>query len=55
MLRQGMNPIQLSMIAGASIEVIMQHYAHLTKSDAYEAMLRAIGGNGRSAPGGRRG
>ncbi len=51
MLRQGMNPVQLSMIAGASIEVIMQHYAHLTKDDAYEATLRALsGGNRAGAP-----
>jgi integrase/recombinase XerD len=42
MLRNGMNPIQLSFIAGASIEVISQHYAHLTKDDAYEAMLRVL-------------
>jgi site-specific recombinase XerD len=44
MLRQSMNPVQLSFIAGASIEVIMQHYAHLTKDDAYEATLRALSG-----------
>lgn len=37
-----MNPIQLSFIAGASPDVIAQHYAHLTKDDAYEAMLRAL-------------
>jgi site-specific recombinase XerD len=42
MLRQGMNPIQLSMIAGASPEVIAAHYAHLDKEDAYDAMIRAI-------------
>jgi integrase/recombinase XerD len=42
MLRRGMNPVQLSMIAGASTEVIAQHYAHLTKDDAYEAMIRAL-------------
>lgn len=42
MLRKGMNPVQLSFIAGASMEVIAQHYAHLTKDDAYEAMLTAI-------------
>jgi integrase/recombinase XerD len=44
MLRCGMNPIQLSFIAGASPEVIAQHYAHLTQDDAYEAMLRALSG-----------
>ncbi len=43
MIRNGMHPIQLSMIAGASLEVIMQHYAHLTRDDAYDAMLRALG------------
>jgi integrase len=42
MLRQGMNPLQLSIIAGASLPVIMEHYTHLTKDDAYEAMIRAI-------------
>jgi uncharacterized protein (DUF433 family) len=37
-------------IAGASMEVIAEHYAHLTKDDAYEAMLRAItGGRGHRA------
>jgi len=42
MLRNGMNPIQLSIIAGASQEVIAQHYTHLTKDDAYDAMLRVL-------------
>ena len=42
MLRNGMNPIQLSVIAGASVDVISQHYAHLTKDDAYEAMLQVL-------------
>lgn len=46
-LRNGMNPIQLSFIAGASPDVIVQHYAHLTKDDAYEAMLRAVSPGGR--------
>jgi integrase/recombinase XerD len=46
MLRDGMNPVQLSVIAGASMEVIAQHYAHLTKDDAYDAMVRALT-NGR--------
>ncbi len=41
MLRRGMNPAQLSVIADASMEVIMQCYAHLNKGDAYEAMIRA--------------
>jgi site-specific recombinase XerD len=47
MLRNGMNPIQLSFIAGASPDVIAQHYAHLTKDDAYEAMLRALHASGQ--------
>jgi site-specific recombinase XerD len=42
MLRRGMNPIQLSIIAGATVPVISDHYTHLTKDDAYEAMLRAL-------------
>jgi integrase/recombinase XerD len=50
MLRNGMNPIQLSIIAGASGEVIQECYTHLTKDDAYEAMLRALGGAHRSRP-----
>ncbi len=43
MLRNGMNPIQLSLIAGASPEVIAAHYTHLNKDDAYDAMIRALG------------
>jgi integrase/recombinase XerD len=42
MLRNGMNPIQLSVIAGASVDVISEHYAHLTKDNADEAMLRVL-------------
>ncbi len=42
MLRNGMNPIQLSIIAGASQEVIASHYTHLNKEDAYDAMVRAL-------------
>ena len=44
MLRHGMSPIQLSIIAGASMEVIAEHYTHLTKDDAYDAMLRVLSG-----------
>lgn len=44
MLRRGMNPVQLSIIAGASLPVIQEHYTHLTKDDAYDAMLRALAG-----------
>ncbi len=43
MLRHGMSPIQLSIIAGASVQVISEHYTHLTKGDAYDAMLRVLG------------
>src|SRR2546426_9013510 len=42
MLRTGMSPIQLSIIAGASIPVIMEHYTHLNKDDGYDAMLRVL-------------
>lgn len=42
MLRRGMNPIQLSVIAGASEKVIANHYEHLTEDDAFEAMMRAL-------------
>ncbi len=42
MLRNGMSPIQLSIIGGASMEVIAEHYTHLTKDDAYDAMLRVL-------------
>jgi site-specific recombinase XerD len=42
MLRRGMNPVQLSIIAGASPEVIAACYTHLNKSDAFEAMTRAL-------------
>jgi integrase/recombinase XerD len=45
MLRRGMNPVQLSVIAGASMEVIAQCYAHLNKEDAYDAMIRALAAN----------
>ncbi|MHB8718545.1 MAG: tyrosine-type recombinase/integrase [Candidatus Dormibacteria bacterium] len=43
MIRCGMHPLQLSMIAGASLDVIQQHYAHLTRADAYESVLRIFG------------
>jgi integrase len=42
MLRNGMRPVQLFVIAGASVQVISEHYAHLTKDDAYEAMMRVL-------------
>lgn len=53
MLRHGMSPIQLSLIAGASVQVISQHYTHLTKDDAYESMMRVLSG-GRPGDGVRR-
>ncbi len=44
MLRNGMNPIQLSIIAGASVEVISGGTdTHLNKGDAYEAMIERWG------------
>jgi integrase/recombinase XerD len=42
MIRSGMSPIQLSVIAGASMQVIADHYTHLTKDDAYDAMIRVL-------------
>lgn len=42
MLRRGMSPIQLSLVAGSSVQVISDHYTHLTKDDAYESMVRAL-------------
>jgi integrase/recombinase XerD len=42
MIRCGMNVVQLSFIAGASPDVIAQHYAHLTREDAYQAMIAAL-------------
>jgi hypothetical protein len=42
MLRRGVSPIQLSLIAGASQDVIGQHYAHLTEEDAFQSVNRAL-------------
>ena len=42
MLRNGMNPIQLSIIAGTSIQVISDHYTHLNKDDAFDSMIRVL-------------
>jgi site-specific recombinase XerC len=42
MLRRGVNPLQLRVVAGASPEVIARHYEHLNEEDAYEAMLHAL-------------
>lgn len=40
--RSGKNPVQLSVIGGASLEVIAHCYAYLTKEDAYDAMTRVL-------------
>ena len=42
MLRRGMNPLQLRVVAGASPEVIARHYEHLTEEDAQAAMVEAL-------------
>lgn len=42
MVRSGMHPFQLSVIAGASPQVIAKHYTHLTRDDAYTAMLLGL-------------
>jgi uncharacterized protein (DUF433 family) len=47
MLRGGMGPIQLSIIAGASVQVITEHYTHLTRDDAYEAMMKILAAGDR--------
>lgn len=47
MLRRGMNPLQLRVVAGASPEVIARHYEHLTEDDAYSAMISALAAPGR--------
>ena len=40
--RQGLSPFQLSIIAGTSLQVIMDHYIHLTRHDAFDAMIKAL-------------
>ena len=42
MLRRGVNPAQLTVVAGASPRVIADDYEHLTHDDAYDAMIRAL-------------
>jgi hypothetical protein len=37
-----MDPIQLSIIAGTSLKVIMDHYQHLNEDDAYISMTNAL-------------
>lgn len=41
-VRRGIHPMQLSLIAGASMDVIMQCYVLLTKDDAYASMMHAL-------------
>jgi site-specific recombinase XerD len=48
MVRRGMHPMQLSLIAGASLDVIMDCYTHLTKADAYDSMMRVLAGRAGS-------
>jgi integrase/recombinase XerD len=46
MLAQGMNPVQLAVIVGhTSLDMIQQVYSHLSPTDAYEAMSRALLGD----------
>jgi integrase len=43
-LTRGVNPIQLAQIVGhTSLAMIQQVYAHLSPTDAYEAMARSLG------------
>jgi site-specific recombinase XerD len=44
MLRRGIGPSQLRVVAGASPEVIARHYDHVTEDDAYESVIRALTG-----------
>ena len=37
-----MNPIQPVATAGASENVIADHYTHLSQDDAYDAMAKAL-------------
>jgi hypothetical protein len=34
--------MQRSISVGASLQVIQQHHTHLTKDDAYDAMIRVL-------------
>lgn len=42
MLRQGMDALQVSLIAGCSLNVILDHYEHLNEEDAYRSMMKAL-------------
>ena len=47
---RGMNPLTMAQILGHnSLAMIQNVYAHLTPSDSYEALLKALSGRGRSA------
>jgi len=48
MLRRGVGPSQLRVVAGASPEVIARHYDHVSEDDAYESVIRALGSVGNS-------
>jgi hypothetical protein len=41
-LRQGMPPLQLSLVAGCALQVVQDHYEHLNQDDAYESMIKAL-------------
>lgn len=44
-LTRGMNPVQLAQIMGhSSLAMIQSVYSHLSSQDAYEALLKALGG-----------
>jgi integrase len=42
MLRQGVDALQVSIIAGCSLKVILDHYQHLSEEDAYGSMIKAL-------------
>ena len=41
-LRSDLSPVSEALTKDIRVEVIAQHYAHLRRDDAYEAMLRAL-------------
>jgi len=42
MLKRGVGPSQLRVVAGASPEVIARHYDHVNEDDAYDSVIRAL-------------
>jgi hypothetical protein len=46
MVCSGVQPIELSLITGASPEVITECYTRLTQDGAYQAMMRALAARG---------